>query len=107
MHFHPGWSGPAQGFGYEGYYAGDGRYGYTGHQQDWRASGQENRIVQNPKPYHPVFQEVAAAPDRRQEQEAPKDGSFADQMGGSQEKVGSGSESSTNREVKPSAEKSP
>jgi hypothetical protein len=27
----PGWSGPTVGFGYEGYYAGDGRYGHVGH----------------------------------------------------------------------------
>jgi hypothetical protein len=34
MHFHPGWSGPAEGFGHGGYYAGDNRYGYIVHQQD-------------------------------------------------------------------------
>jgi hypothetical protein len=34
MHFHPGWSGPAEVFGYKVYYIGDGRYGYVGHQQD-------------------------------------------------------------------------
>jgi hypothetical protein len=32
MHFHLGCSEPTQGFGYEGYYAGDGRYGHANHQ---------------------------------------------------------------------------
>jgi hypothetical protein len=104
MHFHLGWSGPAQGFGYEGYYAGDGRYGHTGHQQDRRASRPENRTAQNAKPDHPVSQEATTTPGHRQEQEAPKDGSFADQMGGSQEKTGPWSESSANGEAKPNAE---
>jgi hypothetical protein len=39
-------------------------------------------------------------------QEAPKDGSSADYLGGSQEKIGPGSESSANGEAKPDAEKS-
>jgi hypothetical protein len=34
MHFHPRWSALAEGFGYGGYYTGDGRYKYIGHQQD-------------------------------------------------------------------------
>jgi hypothetical protein len=36
MHFHLGWSGPAEGFGHGGYYAGDGRYRSVGRQQDRR-----------------------------------------------------------------------
>jgi hypothetical protein len=36
MPFHPGWSGPAEDFGYSGYYAGDDRYRHVGHQQDSR-----------------------------------------------------------------------
>jgi hypothetical protein len=31
MHFHSGWSGPTQGFGHGGYYAGDSHYGHIGH----------------------------------------------------------------------------
>jgi hypothetical protein len=31
-----------EGFGYEGYYAGDGRYGHVNHQQDNRILRQEN-----------------------------------------------------------------
>jgi hypothetical protein len=42
MHFHPGWSGPAEGFGYERYYVGDSHYRYVGHQQDRRTTEQEN-----------------------------------------------------------------
>jgi hypothetical protein len=52
MHFHPGWSGPTQGFDHGGYYIGDGRYEHAGHQQDRRASGQENRTVWNAKTDH-------------------------------------------------------
>jgi hypothetical protein len=43
MHLHPGWSGSTEGFGHRGYYAGDNCYGYIGHQQGRRASGQEKR----------------------------------------------------------------
>jgi hypothetical protein len=64
MHFHSGWLGPTQCFGHEGYYAGDDRYRHIGHQQDRRALGQENRIVWNAKPDHPIFLEVAATPSR-------------------------------------------
>jgi hypothetical protein len=32
MHFYPGWLGPTEGFIHRGYYAGDGRYRYVGHQ---------------------------------------------------------------------------
>jgi hypothetical protein len=59
MHFHPGWSGPAQGFGHGGYYARDGCYRHINHQQGREASGQENRTIQNAKPDHPVSQEAA------------------------------------------------
>jgi hypothetical protein len=54
MHFHPGWSGPTQGFDHGGYYVGDGRYRHIGHQQSRGASGQENRTVRNAKLDHPV-----------------------------------------------------
>jgi hypothetical protein len=39
MPFHPGWSGPTEGFGFVGFYAGDGRCGHVGHQQDRGALG--------------------------------------------------------------------
>jgi hypothetical protein len=45
MPFHLGWSGPTDGFGYGGFYVGDGRYGHIGHQQDRGATGQKNWIV--------------------------------------------------------------
>jgi hypothetical protein len=54
MPFHLGWLGPAEGFGYGGYYTGDDRYGHVGHQQDSRILRQENRMVWNPKPDVPV-----------------------------------------------------
>jgi hypothetical protein len=54
IHFHPGWSGPIEGFGHGGYYTRDGRYGSVGHQQDRKASRQENQTVQNAKPDHSV-----------------------------------------------------
>jgi hypothetical protein len=38
---------------------GDGCYGHISHQQGTEASGQENQIVRNTKPDHPVNQEVA------------------------------------------------
>jgi hypothetical protein len=37
MHFHPGWSGPAEGFSHEGYYIRDNCYGSVGHQHDKKA----------------------------------------------------------------------
>jgi hypothetical protein len=54
MHYHPGWSGPAEGFSHEGYYTGDGCYGSIGHQQGRKSQRQKNQIVQNSKPNHPV-----------------------------------------------------
>jgi hypothetical protein len=54
MHFHPGWLGPAQGFGHGYYYTGDGCYRHIGHQQGKEASGQENRTVRNAKSDHPI-----------------------------------------------------
>jgi hypothetical protein len=59
MHFHPGWSGPADDFGYGGYYIGDGHYRYVSHQQHSRILRQENWMVQNPKLDGPVSQEAA------------------------------------------------
>jgi hypothetical protein len=79
MSFSPGWSGPAEDFGYEGYYVGDNRYRYVDHQQDSRILRQENRMARNPKSNGLVSQEAAAAPSRHHEQEALKDGTSANQ----------------------------
>jgi hypothetical protein len=49
MHFHPGWSGPAGGFGHGGFHAGDSCYGSIGHQQDRKALRQENWMVWFPR----------------------------------------------------------
>jgi hypothetical protein len=49
------------------FHIGNNRYGHVGHEQGRKASGQENQIVQNAKPDHPVFQKAAAAPDCQQE----------------------------------------
>jgi hypothetical protein len=108
MHFHLGWSRPAQGFGHGGYYAGDGSYGHIGHQQDRKASGQENQTVQNAKLDHLVSDEAGAvAPSHRQEQEAPKDGSSIHQQRGIQKKAEPESESSANSEAKPDVDRVP
>jgi hypothetical protein len=106
MHFHLGWSGPMEGFGHKGDYAGNGRYGYINHQQDMRASRQENQTVQNTKLDHPISLKIAATPGHWQEQEAPKDGSSTNQPGSSQGRTGLGSESLANGEAKLDAEKS-
>jgi hypothetical protein len=83
MHFHPGWSGPVEGFGHGGNYAGDGCYRYVGHQHDSRTPSQENRMVRNPKPNGPVSLKAVVAHGHWHEQEAPKDGSSVGQSGGS------------------------
>jgi hypothetical protein len=106
IHFHPGWSRLAEGFGHGGYYAGDGRYRYVDRQQDRSVSGHENQTVQNTKPDNPVSSKIVIAPGCRHEREAPKDGSSTDQPGSSQERTRSRSESLANGEVKPDAEKS-
>jgi hypothetical protein len=106
MHFHPGWSGPVESFDHEGYYARNDRYKYVNHQQDRRASGQENQIVQNTKPDHSVSPKAATAPGHRHEQEVPKDRSSVDQLGSSHERTRPGSKSSTNGKAKPDARKS-
>jgi hypothetical protein len=67
MHFHQGWSGLAEGFGHGGYYTRDSSYGYVGHQQDRRASRQENEIVWNAKLDHPASLKMVAALGRRHE----------------------------------------
>jgi hypothetical protein len=107
MHFDPGWSGPNQDFVHGGYYTGDNRYGYVNHQQDRRASGQENRIVRNAKLDHLISLKTTAAPSHWHEREALKDGSSTNQLRSSQERTWPGSESSANGKAKPDAEKSP
>jgi hypothetical protein len=64
MHFHLGWSGPAGGFGHEGYHIGDGRDGGVGQQQ----TRQKNRIVRNAKPDHPVSLKTTEAPGQPHKQ---------------------------------------
>jgi hypothetical protein len=54
MHFHSGWSGPAESFGHGGYYTGDDRYGSVDYQQDKKGPRQENRTIRNAKLGHPV-----------------------------------------------------
>jgi hypothetical protein len=107
MHFHLRWSGPTEGFGYGGYYARDGHYGHVGHQQDRRASGQENRTVQNAKPDHLISPKIVVAPSHWHKQGVLKDGSSADEPGSSQGKTGPRSKILANDEAKPYAEKSP
>jgi hypothetical protein len=106
MPFHLGWLAPIEGFGYRGYYIGDGHYGHVDLQQDSRIPRQENRMVRNTKPDGPVSQEVAAPPGHQHEQEALKDGPSADQPKTSQGRTGPRSESLANGEVKPDMEKS-
>jgi hypothetical protein len=84
---------------------GDGYYGHVGHQQDRRASGQENQTVQNTKLDHPVSQEATVAPSRQYELEASKSGSSVDQSRGSQGKTRPRIEISTDGEAKPNVEK--
>jgi hypothetical protein len=107
MHFHPGWSGPTEGFGYRGYYIGDDNYRYVGHQQDRRTSGQENRIVQNGKSDHPVSSTAATVPGCQHKQGAPNDGSSANRSRSNQGQSGLRGKTSVNDEAKPDAEKGP
>jgi hypothetical protein len=67
MHFHLGWLGPAEGFGYGGYYTGDGRYRYVSHQQDNRTTVQENQAFHNGKLNSPVSLKVATVPSHQHE----------------------------------------
>jgi hypothetical protein len=108
MHFHSGWSGPTECFGHEGYYAGDGRYRYVGHQQDRRALGQENRTIWNVKPDHSVSPKSVAISGRQRKQGVPKDGASANRSRGSKEQTGPRSNASANDdEAKLNAERGP
>jgi hypothetical protein len=100
---HPGWSGPTEDFGYEGYYAGDRCYGHIGYQQDSETRKPDGP---NPKPDGLVSQEAAAALAHRHEKEALKDGPSADQPESSQGRTGPRRESSANGEVRLDTEKS-
>jgi hypothetical protein len=100
MHFHPGWSGPVEGFSHGGYFTRDGHYGYVGHQYDSKTLSQENRMVRNLKPDGPVSLKTTTAPGHWQEQEAPEDGASVDQPGSSQGQIGPGSKTSVNDEAK-------
>jgi hypothetical protein len=61
MHFHLGWSGPIESFGYKGYYTRDALYRSVNHQQGRKGSRQENLIVQNAKLDHPVSPKTTTA----------------------------------------------
>jgi hypothetical protein len=106
MHLHPGWLGSTEGFGHRGYYAGDNCYGYVGHQQDRRASGQEKRTVRKAKPNHHVSLKTVATPGCHHKQGVLKDGSSVDEPRSRQGKIGLRSETSANDEAKPDGEKS-
>jgi hypothetical protein len=105
MHFHPGWSGPTQGFGHGGYHTGDSRYRHVGYQQDRRVLGQENQTVRNAKLDHPVSQEDVVAPGGQHELEAMKGGSSANQSQGIQGKTWPRSKTSADGDVKSNVEK--
>jgi hypothetical protein len=105
MHFHPGWSGPAEGFGHGGYYTGDGCYEYVDHQQDSKTPRQENQMVQNPKLDGLVSLKVLVAPEQQSEREVLKDRSYVDQLESSQGQTVPMSISSANGEAKPDAER--
>jgi hypothetical protein len=107
MPFHPGWSGPAKGFGYGGFYARDNCYRHVSHQQDRGALGKENWTIRNAKSDHPISQGATTAPGRRHEQEALKDGPSANQPEGSHGRTGSRNQYLANDKPKPDAEKSP
>jgi hypothetical protein len=64
-------------------------------------------MVQNLKPNGPVSQEAATSPSHWHEQEALKDGSSADQLGNTPERIGPRREYSANGEAKPDTKKSP
>jgi hypothetical protein len=103
MHFHPGWSGHAEGFGHGDYYTIDGRYEYISHEHDRRASGQERRTVRNAKLNHLVSPNT----DSQRKRGAPNDGSPADESRSDQRQKGSRNEASANEEAKPNVEKGP
>jgi hypothetical protein len=78
MLFHPGWLGPAEGFGHGGYYTGDSHYGSVSYQQDMKAPRQENRIFWNAKLDYPVSPEATTASGHQHKQWVPEAISFAD-----------------------------
>jgi hypothetical protein len=94
MPFHPGWSEPAEGFGYGGFYVGDGG-----------APGQENRTVWNAKPDHLVSKGPARAPGCRHEQDTLKGGLSAYQPESSRGRTGPRSESLIDSKANPDTEK--
>jgi hypothetical protein len=105
-HFHPRWSGPAQGFSHGGYYTGDDCYGHISHQQGREASGQENWTIQNAKPDHPVSQEAVTAVVCQQGQRASNEPPV-DHLCDSQEKTWPDDKSLANDEVKSDVRKNP
>jgi hypothetical protein len=107
LHFHPGWSGLAEGFGHRGYYTGDGRYRSVGHQQDRKAPRQENWIIQNIKSDHPVSPNATAASGQQHKQCVSEVVSSVDGPGDNQDQTGTESETSADDEAKHNTEKGP
>jgi hypothetical protein len=105
-HFHPRWSGPAEGFSHRRYYTGDGRYRRIGHQQGRKAPRQENWAVRNDKSDHPVPLKATEAlgQPHRQSVWGSKD---AWRSGGNQVQTGPRSETSADDEAKHDTEKGP
>jgi hypothetical protein len=107
MHYHPGLSGPAEGFVHGGYYTGTGHYGSVGHQQDKRAPSQENQMDRNTKPNGLVSLKIAAALGQQCKQWVPKDGPFADGSRGNQGQSRPRGETLANDGAKHDTEKGP
>jgi hypothetical protein len=100
MHFHSGWSWHVEGFDHRVYYTRDSNYGSVGHQQDMKASRQENQIVRNAKLNHPVSPKVIAASGQQHKQWVPQGVSSVDGLGGNQDQIGLRSETSADDKAK-------
>jgi hypothetical protein len=100
MHFHPGWSGPAEGFDNEGYYTGGDCYESVGHQQDRKAPKQENRTVRNAKLDHLIFPKATTASNQQYKQWVPEAVSSTDGSGGNQDQTKPRSGTSADDEAK-------
>jgi hypothetical protein len=107
VHFHLGWSGPAKGFGHEGYYTTDICYRSVGHQQDKEASRHKNRIVQNAKSDHPVSLKATTVSGQQHKQWVPEDVSSAGGSGGNQDQTVLRSGTSADDGAKHDTEKGP
>jgi hypothetical protein len=106
MHFHLGWSGPAEDFDHGGYYTGDGHYESVGHQQDSKTPRQETQIVQNAKPDHLISSKATTASGQQHKQWVPEAVSSADGSGGNQDQTQPRSKTSVDGKAKPDAKES-